>query len=80
MKKTILNLGKVLSKGEQKKLNGGNPVAFCFNGQGCPPGTHCIGDFCFKDDNNGGGGNGGGSGCTVMKILCEYEGDTCCLY
>ncbi len=80
MKKSILNLGKVLGKAEQKKISGGNPVAFCFDGEGCPPGTHCIGDFCFKNDDGGGDGSNGGPGCTFMKILCEFPGDTCCLY
>ncbi|TCI94218.1 hypothetical protein [Tenacibaculum sp. M341] len=80
MKKSILNLGKLLNKTEQKNINGGGN-AFCNDNGDCDSGYFCDNYICVSDgSNDGGGNNGGGSGCTFMKFLCEYPGDTCCLF
>ncbi len=79
MKKSILNLGKPLNKKEQKHINGGG--TFCNADGDCASGYYCDDYLCISDGSgDGDGNNGGGSGCTIMKFLCEYPGDTCCLF
>jgi len=78
MKKSILNLGKALNKADQKKINGG--FAFCDANGACPSGYVCQDYICVIDGSGGPGGGGSGGGCSYIKVLCEYEGDTCCIY
>ncbi|RBW54651.1 MULTISPECIES: hypothetical protein [unclassified Tenacibaculum] len=80
MKKSILILGKTLSKKEQKEINGNGAIGFCDASGGCPTGSHCEGYFCVKDSTGGGnpGGGNGGGGC-VPDRFCVDDNDTCCI-
>ena len=69
--------GKLLSKTEQKLINGGGPVAFCDASGNCPPNTTCIDGLCYT---NGGGGNPPG-GCNEPVRFCqEWETGCNCVY
>ncbi|MCF6181066.1 hypothetical protein [Lutibacter sp.] len=47
MKKQFLNLGKALSKAEQKEINGGNPAPIYCDGKECPSGICILGTYCW---------------------------------
>ncbi|WP_299107120.1 hypothetical protein [uncultured Tenacibaculum sp.] len=47
MKKSILNLGKNLSKLEQKAINGGK--RYCNTIADCPPGNCCMHNACLPE-------------------------------
>ncbi|MDY0780814.1 hypothetical protein [Tenacibaculum sp. IB213877] len=51
MKKSILNLGKALSKSELLQINGG-AHEFCITHKDCPAGQGCCLELglCFRDD------------------------------
>ena len=53
MKKSILNLGKVLNKTDQKQINGGKPIN-CYSNPICPPYGCCIiyGNVCEVIDDS----------------------------
>ncbi len=75
MKKSILNIGKFLSKEEQKLIHGGNtPVGLCDSENNCSSGYYCEGIYCYKDY----GDNGDGSGsCTEPWQFCPNGGISC---
>ena len=81
MKNSILNLGKALNKAEQKEINGGSAI-FCNSSADCCSGFYCEQSICVSSGSSGGGDDtpGDDGTCQFIKILCEYEGDTCCLY
>ncbi len=47
MKKSILNLGSILTKNTQRKIAGGRPV-ICYNVPFCPPYRD---EYCFVYNN-----------------------------
>ena len=54
MKKSILNLGKTLTKVEQRSITGGRPIE-CYSNPICPPYGCCIvrGSTCQVIDPDG---------------------------
>lgn len=80
MKKSILKLGKSLSKTKQKSINGGGPIGFCNANGDCPSGSYCLNHFCHTTGSDSGSGSGNGSGCTNPTSFCLNEHDTCCIY
>jgi len=47
MNTTILNMGNVLNKEEQIKVNGGRP-RFCHCDSDCGSGYHCCSNMCYS--------------------------------
>ncbi|MFC5047402.1 hypothetical protein ACFSTE_07255 [Aquimarina hainanensis] len=45
MKKSIMNIGRTLSKVEQKQVTGGDHPDFCNDNSPCPGGYVCVGNF-----------------------------------
>lgn len=80
MKKSILNLGKVLNKTQQKAINGGGAIGFCDGNGDCPSGSYCSNHFCHTNGSDPGNGGGNGGGCTTPTRFCLDEHDTCCIY
>lgn len=69
MKKQLLNLGKGLSKAEQKLINGGKELQ-CESDMDCDPGMYCGNDACRAICN--------GEYCTDA-VSCDFN-DECWAY
>ncbi|CAM1370986.1 hypothetical protein TOREUM_40369 [Tenacibaculum litoreum] len=68
MKKSILNLGKALSKAQQKKVRGGEGTVIT---EAPLPGDECIEGMCSNMVNPDHDWRFGGSGTTFVEGVCR---------